>query len=55
MPGNTLLCQGSNTMLTTIIFFVAGIVLGLLSLRLLSLWEARVSTPEHDEIFRHHS
>ena len=43
-------------MLATIIFFVAGIVLGLIGLRLLSLWEARRGTPAGpDEIFRHHS
>lgn len=43
-------------MLTTIIFFVAGIVLGLIGLRLLSAWEARGrSTAGPDEIFRHHS
>jgi hypothetical protein len=43
-------------MLTTILFFIAGLVLGLLSLRLLSLWEPRGSGERRSRnIFRHHS
>jgi len=45
-----------HVMLTAIIFFVVGLALGLLSLRLLGRWE-RGGTPDRapDEGFRHQS
>jgi hypothetical protein len=43
-------------MLTTIIFFIAGLVIGLISLRLLNMWEVRgTGERESNKIFRHHS
>lgn len=44
-------------MLTTIIiFFIAGLVLGLISLRLMNMWEARgTGEREANGSFRHHS
>jgi hypothetical protein len=43
-------------MLTTILFFVVGLALGFISLRLLSLWEPRdKASGAPDELFRHHS
>jgi hypothetical protein len=40
-------------MLALTLFFVAGILLGLLGLRLLSRWESHAD--EQPTIFRHHS
>jgi hypothetical protein len=43
-------------MLAIVIFFVAGIVLGLIGLRLLDRWEGRPLVGGHsDPIRRHHS
>jgi hypothetical protein len=40
-------------MLTLILFFVAGILLGVIGLRLLSRWETQ--SDKRPTIFRHHS
>ena len=40
-------------MLALILFFIAGVILGILGLRLMSRWEAR--RDHRPTIFRHHS
>jgi hypothetical protein len=43
-------------MLTIVIFFIAGVLLGMLGLRLLNMWEAQHHDgPRHNHSPRHHS
>ena len=42
-------------MLSLIIFFIAGILLGLIGMRLLNIWEARGQADQHHHLPRHHS
>jgi hypothetical protein len=42
-------------MLTIIIFFIAGLVLGIIGLRLLNRWETHDTHQNPPTIFRHHS
>ena len=43
-------------MLPIVIFFIAGILLGMIGLRLLNMWEAQHQhRPRHDHSPRHHS
>ena len=43
-------------MLALIIFFIAGMLLGLIGMRLLNIWEARNQSHQHrSHLPRHHS
>jgi hypothetical protein len=42
-------------MIAMIIFFIAGVVLGIIGLRLLNRWEMRGGREQPPTIFRHHS
>ena len=48
-------CEGAKLMLSLIIFFIAGILLGLIGMRLLNIWEARGQADQHHHLPRHHS
>jgi hypothetical protein len=52
-PNHTLIADKEKAMIALTLFFVAGILLGFIGLRLLSRWE--IPADKRPTIFRHHS
>jgi hypothetical protein len=53
VPNHTFVAHKEKAMIALTLFFVAGILLGFIGLRLLSRWET--PTDKRPTIFRHHS
>ena len=53
VPNHPLIAHKEKPMIALTLFFVAGILLGFIGLRLLSRWET--PTDKRPTIFRHHS